>query len=92
MKERKPTIVHVNRQMIDRNRKDGGNRPTLIVRNGNETTYGSAVHFQGPCSLVYNNDSPLKCGARAWIETHDPVVVENAMTYKEALAHEENVP
>lgn len=80
------TYVHVNRQTIDRNRKDGGNRPPLIVRQGSKSRYGREVIIEGPSRLVYDNDSPLKCGARAWIETESRVKIIDEMSFAEAMS------
>jgi len=76
-------IIHVNRQHIALNAKDGGNRPVYTIKNNGKTTYAREVYIDGPCKMVYDG-SQLKCGARAWIETDSDLVLTDAMTYTEA--------
>lgn len=78
-------IIHVNRQHIAMNAKDGGDRPVYIVRDDRKTWYGREVQIDGPSRLVYDGIQ-LSCGARAWIETDGPVVIRDQMTFKEARA------
>ena len=59
-------IIHVNRQHIAMNAKDGKNRPVYTIKNGKKTRYAREVIIDGPSRLVYNG-SQLNCGARAWI-------------------------
>lgn len=68
------TIIHVNRQHLAKNAKDGGNRPVYTVKNGKHgrPRYARAVNINGPSRMVYDG-SQLKCGARAWIETEATV-------------------
>ena len=81
------TIVHVNRHMIAFNKKHGSSLPCYTVKSGSSNRYAYMVTFNGPCWLVdtrYNK--PLSCGARAWIETDDPVTLLGEMDYKELCA------
>lgn len=83
------TVIHVNRQNIQRNTKLGKQvYPTYIVRKGTKSYYGFSVEVQGPSTLVDpRKNPPLKCGARAWIETEAPVkILPRAMSFKEAMA------
>lgn len=77
------TIIHVNRQHIAMNAKDGGNRPVYTIKSMGQTTYAREVHINGPSHLVYNG-SQLSCGARAWIETDSPLELVDAMSFAEA--------
>lgn len=77
------TIIHVNRQLIAKNAKDGGNRPVYIIRRGGKSRYGREVVVKGPSRLVYNG-SQLHCGARAWIETDAPVEIIDEMSFMDA--------
>lgn len=61
-------IIHVNRQHIAMNAKDGSNRPVYTIKTGSKTRYAREVSILGPSKMIYNG-SQLKCGARAWIET-----------------------
>lgn len=69
-------IIHVNRQIIDSNRKHGTNEPPLIVRAAKgKKRFGNAheLIIEGPCKIVYSPHKPLDCGARLWIETDSEV-------------------
>lgn len=77
-------IIHVNRQHIAMNAKDGGNRPVYTIKTtGCPTRYAREVVIHGPSKLVYNG-SQLKCGARAWIEAEGLITLLHPMTFKEA--------
>jgi hypothetical protein len=78
-------IIHVNRQHIGMNAKDGGNRPVYTIKDGSKTRYAREVEILGPSRLVYDG-SQLRCGARAWIETDSPVHLVDEMTFAEARA------
>lgn len=77
------TIIHVNRQHIAMNAKDGGDRPVYTIKDHGKTLYGREVVINGPSRLVYNG-SQLSCGARAWIETEAPVEIIDCMSFGEA--------
>jgi len=77
------TIIHVNRQHIAMNAKDGGNRPVYTIKNRGTTRYAREVKIQGPSRLVYDGRQ-LKCGARAWIETDADVELVDEMSFAEA--------
>lgn len=76
-------IIHVNRQHIAMNAKDGGNRPVYTIKTGSKTRYAREVDILGPSRMVYNG-SQLSCGARAWIETDADIALVDEMTFKEA--------
>jgi hypothetical protein len=77
------TIIHVNRQHISMNAKDGGTRPVYTIKRKGQTLYAREVEINGPSRLVYNG-SQLSCGARAWIETDADVTLIDECTFKEA--------
>lgn len=79
------SIIHVNRQHIAMNAKDGGNRPVYTIKRAGKTLYAREVHICGPSKLIYNGEQ-LSCGARAWIETEAPLKLIDEMTFKEARA------
>lgn len=79
----KPTIIHVNRQHIAMNAKDGGNRPVYTIKINGKTRYGREVEILGPSRMVYSGDQ-LSCGARAWISTESPIKIIDEMSYEEA--------
>lgn len=76
-------IIHVNRQHIAMNAKDGKNRPVYTVKDKGKTLYAREVIINGPSKLVYNGEQ-LACGARAWIETDSDIQLIDEMTFKEA--------
>ena len=78
-------IIHVNRQHIAMNAKDGKNRPVYTIKDKGKTLYAREVVIKGPSKLVYNGNQ-LACGARAWIETDSEVDLIDQMTFKEARA------
>jgi hypothetical protein len=78
-------IIHVNRQHIAMNAKDGGNRPVYIIRSGNSVRYAREVEILGPSRMIYDGNQ-LRCGARAWIETDAEVRLIDEMTFSEARA------
>ena len=76
-------IIHVNRQHIAMNAKDGKNRPVYTIKNKGKTLYAREVIINGPSKLVYNGEQ-LSCGARAWIETDSDIELVDQMSFKEA--------
>lgn len=70
------TIVHVNRQHIAMNRKDGGNRPVFTVKDYKSNRKGDSVTMDGPVTFIYQPEKPLPCGAVAWAETYGEVHVK----------------
>ena len=64
----KPTIVHVNKPQIERNRKKKANQPVITIRQGSRKTYCHMAKIQGECQIVYQPNNPLSCGAVVWIE------------------------
>lgn len=83
------SIIHVNRQHIAMNAKDGKNRPVYTIKIGNKTRYAREVEILGPSRMVYNGDQ-LSCGARAWIETDSELKLIDEMSFKEARAVDAN--
>ena len=77
------SIIHVNRQFIAMNAKDGRNRPVYTIKQGKKTTYAREVVIKGESRLVYNG-SQLNCGARAWIETDAELELIDPQTFQEA--------
>lgn len=65
------SIIHVNRQNIAMNRKDGKHRPVYTIKKKGQSKaiYAQEVFIEGPSRMVYRPDDPHKCGAVAWIET-----------------------
>lgn len=71
--------IHVRRDLIARDRKLGTNSRAIGVEtSGQRKRYGRRVTCLGSVTFVYQPDKPLKCGARAWAETRERVVVHRA--------------
>ena len=71
----KPTLVHVNKPQIDRNRKEKTKKPVITIRQGSRKTYCHIAEIKGSCRVVYQPDNPLSCGAVVWIEVVPDTVV-----------------
>lgn len=72
-------IIHVNRQHIAMNARDGGHRPTLTCKTYKNNYRGFKVEILGPSTLIdaeHCERKQLSCGARVWIETEAPVKVD----------------
>lgn len=83
-------ILHVNRQFIAMNAKDGGNRPVFTLKpNGQNSNaiYARDLEWNGP-SKASGTEGQLSCGAKAWIELapDTEVTLYDAMDFKEAKA------
>lgn len=77
------SIIHVNRQNIAMNSKDGRNRPVFTCKQGRRTIYAREVHINGP-SVMIAPGTALSCGAKAWIETDSDVSFVDPMTFQES--------
>lgn len=67
------TIIHVCKQTIARNRKNGANEPPLIVRTYKGSKRYHEITIDGPVTFRHSPHKPLSCGARVWAETHSDV-------------------
>lgn len=76
-------IIHVNRQNIAMNAKDGASRPVYTVKHKGKTRYARRVLINGPSELVYG-EPQLRCGARAWIETDAELTLIGECSFQEA--------
>jgi hypothetical protein len=76
-------IVHVNRQHIAMNAKDGGNRPVYTIKMAGQTRYARGVKILGPSELVEQGQR-LPCGARAWLATEAELELLDEMSFQEA--------
>lgn len=65
-------IIHMNSHIIRSNAKHGENNPPVSIR---KTKHGPVVDrchsvlIKGPSAVVYDQNKPLSCGARVWIDT-----------------------
>jgi len=66
--------IHINRHTMNKNRKQGTQLPAVGVefnKAGKKAKkYGHHIEILGPSSIIQNENKPLKCGAKCWIETH----------------------
>jgi hypothetical protein len=63
------TRINVNKH------KMRAGEPCIRVERGKEVQYGTEVLIHGPSVVVYRPATPLKCGAKSWIETFEEVEV-----------------
>lgn len=72
--------THINRGIINSNRKNGTNFPPVRFQRGKygKPTYAFSVEIPGPSRITYSPLQPiLPCGARMVIESEDePIVPE----------------
>lgn len=64
------TRIHVNKFRL----RDG-KACIGIEQSGKRKKYARTVYIDGPTTVVYRPEKPLKCGAKAWIETSASVRV-----------------
>lgn len=76
------TRILINRHKVKANAKHGTDEPVLSVKTYKGTQYGHEVDVKGPSRLVYRPDKPLSCGARVWIVTESPVVLNGKVVNK----------
>lgn len=74
------TIIHVNQHRIRSNQKTGKRDPVITCKTYKSNQYASRVEVLDKdgnvsCTVVYNPDKPLSCGARVWIETENLVKI-----------------
>lgn len=81
--KKKKHIIHVNRQFIAMNAKDGKNRPVFTTKVNGKVIYSRGVTITGTTRLI-SPGKQLACGARAWIETYDEVEYDEPMSFAEA--------
>ncbi len=72
-----PTIIHINRNIIQSNSKHGKADPVCRVERGNGVEYCMEVLINGPSRMVYRPNKPRPCGAKLWIETDAQVELVN---------------
>lgn len=58
--------THVNRQVIDGNRKHGRDDPPVRFQKGKygRAFYAHEVEIDGPVKVIYDGEALLPCGAR----------------------------
>jgi hypothetical protein len=72
--------THINRGVIDANRKHGRNDPPICFRRGRngKATYAHEVTLPAGSRILYSAHKPLlPCGARLVIVSNDPPQVSS---------------
>ena len=77
-------VIHVNRQFIAQNAKDGKDRPVFTIKHGGKTTYCRNWVCKNGVVKGIGTGKQLKCGARAYIEVEGDIEMIDAMTWEEA--------
>ena len=67
--------IHINQHRIRANKKHNTNEPVITVKTYKSNEYGHDVQILGKSRVVYSPNKPLPCGAKVWIETEAPVVI-----------------
>lgn len=80
-------IIHVNRQHIGMNAKDGGDRPVYTIKQGGKTRYARQWSVDGGTVRGIYDGRQLACGARAWLEVEGgTLTLIDEMSFAEARA------
>lgn len=62
------THIHVNKQVLARNRKLCLNDPPITVKTYKANIYCQEVELSGTWRIMYRKDKPLSCGAVVYLE------------------------
>ena len=66
--------IHINKHIMLKNRRHNTKQPAIGVEVSAEAKhYAHQVSILGPSTVIHNQDKPLKCGARCWVETRAPI-------------------
>jgi hypothetical protein len=68
--------IHINQHNIKHNAKNDQKKPVISVKTYKSNDYGYEVELTGESKVIYRPDKPLSCGAKVWIETHKPVIID----------------
>ena len=63
------TIVHVNKNKIQSNKKNQQREAVITVKKGTSNQYAHEVEMPGGCRVVYRPDRRKRYGAEVWIES-----------------------
>lgn len=77
--------IHINSHNIRSNIK-GSNLPVITVKTSKLNIYGNKVEILDNmnnviATVIYNPEKPLSCGAKVWIETQQPILVDGNLIY-----------
>ncbi|MDY6901937.1 MAG: DNA-binding protein [Cyanobacteriota bacterium] len=77
------SVIHINRQVVGK-KVDDEYIPPISVKYRKENIYCLKVEIPGPCTLVYQPESPLPgCKATAWIESFIQPIVKHGCNFEE---------
>lgn len=73
-------IIHVNRHRLQANAKHQRHDPAITVKTYKSNDYGHQVLIKDAAGnviarVLQQEEKPLSCGAKVWIETEYPVEV-----------------
>lgn len=73
-------IIHINQHKIKSNSKTGDREPVITCKTYKSNKYAKEVDILDEngkvvCSVIYNPDKPLSCGAKVWIQTENEIVL-----------------
>ena len=74
------SYIHVNRQKIVQNKKNGTNEPTITCKTYKSNTYAHEIVILDKdnnevARIIHRPDKPLSCGAKVWIETSNQIKI-----------------
>ena len=72
--------VHINQFIMKANRKEplaGNRRPVISIQTSAGSIRANDVKLEGNSSLKYTPDNILSCGASVYIETDDPIILDD---------------
>jgi len=88
-------IIHINKNIIQRNNKREEREPVVRVeyeywdqktrRQKTQTKYCMEVELPANARMVYRPDRPRPCGAKLWIETKSRLVLHGVKGRKSPL-------
>jgi len=70
-----PTIIHVFKQVISSNERQGESIPPIIVRQGTWVKHCHEVDIHGPSRIVYRPHQKTSHRAKVWIEVEPTIRV-----------------
>ena len=61
--------IHVNKYIIASNAKTGANDPAITIQTSDGPLNCKVVAWSGMSIMKHDQENPLSCGAKVWIET-----------------------
>lgn len=72
------TRIHVDPHSVARNQREGRDDPVVVILEEGKASFRcQSVKILGPCEVIYSRRKPNDDGAHCWIETHDPVLIND---------------